>query len=517
MVALPEVLILYNLPDTPSNQWILSEFGKESGEGVIDEVKVVTAGLDKIGASYRVAGVRRLSDIPKVLASARETVVWNLVEGLIGEVQNASYLPALCCAYGKISTGCDSPCLSLTLNKWRTKAVLRASGIQVPGGAIVSVGEKILPEMLGKGPFIIKPAESDASEGISSSSVFTEYCPLLEETVQRLHRDFGQPVLVEEYVGDREFNVSVIQDGKDIRIMPVAEIEFTGFKEGKPRIIDYAAKWLPDSFEFKNTNRVLPANITRDISAKLQDVALKTWHVLECQDFVRVDLRMDKEGEVYVLEVNANPDISLDAGFVAALSAGSIPREEFIRIVVSNAMERLTHRKVANVETLSDNVVRGPYVIRRTRVEDRNAIIAITESTGYFRPDEIEVAAEVLDDALLKGPEGHYQSFTADANGKVVGWICFGPTPCTLGTFDIYWIVVDPGCHRMGIGSALMKQAETLIALRGGRMSVIETSGKGLYDSTRGFYHKLSYSEQARIAGFYADGDDKIIYTRMLE
>ncbi|OGV70263.1 MAG: hypothetical protein A2283_00390 [Lentisphaerae bacterium RIFOXYA12_FULL_48_11] len=517
MVMLPEVLILYNLPDTSENLWILSEFGKESGAGVIDEVKVVTGAMDKIGAPYRVVGVRRLSDVPGVLASASETVVWNLVEGLIGEAQDASHLPALCSAYGKMSTGCDAPCLSLTLNKWRTKAVLRAYGILVPGGAIIPVDGNLSPEALGKGPFIVKPAESDASEGISSSSVFAGYCPQLEETVQRLQKDFGQPVLVEEYVGDREFNVSVIQDGKDIRIMPVAEIEFSGFAEGKPRIIDYAAKWLPDSFEYKNTNRVLPAQISKDMAARIQDVALKTWHALECRDFVRVDLRMDKEGQVYVLEINANPDISLDAGFVAALSEGSVPCEEFVRMVVSNAAERLKLRKSPVAKTIPDNVARGAFVIRRTSVEDRNAIITITEGTGYFRPDEIEVAREVLDDALLKGPEGHYQSFTAESNGRAVGWICFGPTPCTLGTFDIYWLVVDPVCQRMGIGGALMRQAETLIASRSGRMSVIETSGKGLYDSTRCFYHKLGYSEQARIAGFYADGDDKIIYTRTIE
>lgn len=516
MAALPDVLIIYNLPDSSDNRWILSEFGKESEEGVIDEVKVVTSALDKIGTPYRVAGVRRLSDIPRVLASARETVVWNLVEGLIGDAQDACHLPALCDSCGKMSTGCDSPCLSLTLNKWNTKAVLRASGIRVPGGIVVSPGEKIPAETLGRGPFIVKPAESDASEGISGSSVFNEYCQQLEETIQRLHKDLEQPVLVEECVGDREFNVSVIQDGNVVRVMPVAEIEFTGFEAGKPRIIDYAAKWLPDSFEFKNTNRVLPARISSEMAARLQAVALKTWHVLDCRDFVRVDMRMDREGEIYVLEVNANPDISMEAGLVAALSAASITPEKFVSMVVSNAADRLSRRKSSVASSTAAGVEAGPFVIRQTIMEDRDTIIAITESTGYFRPDEIEVACEVLDDALLKGPDGHYQSFTAVSNGRAVGWICFGPTPCTLGTFDIYWIVVSRDCQRMGVGSALMKQAETLIAARGGRMSVIETSGRGLYDSTRDFYHKLGYSEQARIAGFYADGDDKIIYARQL-
>ncbi len=515
MAVLPGVLLLYNIPDTSDDQLMRAEFGRESRKGVIDEVRVVTAALEKLETPYRIVGVTCLSDITRALASARETVVWNLVEGLTGDTQNASYLPALCSAYGKMSTGCDSPCLCLTLDKWRTKAVLQASGIRVPGGTVINAGERIFPEAFGTGPFIVKPAESDASEGISSNSFFPEYSQQLKETVEKLHDDFGQPVLIEEYVGEREFNISLVQNGNNILVMPVAEIEFSGFEDGRPRIIDYAAKWLPDSFEFKHTNRVIPAGIDHDVAAKIKAVAVKVWHLLECRDFVRVDMRMDREGEIYVLEVNANPDISLDAGFMAALSAGSVSREEFVRMIVSNAVTRLDLRKSCR-EYSRPACAEGSFTIRRSTLEDRNTIIRITENTGYFRPDEIEVACEVLDDALLKGAEGHYQSFTAESDGKAVGWICFGPTPCTLGTFDIYWIVVDPASQRMGIGSSLLKQAETLIASGGGRMSVIETSGKGLYDSTRGFYNKLGYSEQARIAGFYADGDDKIIYTRKI-
>jgi D-alanine-D-alanine ligase len=516
MRELPEVLIIYNLPDTTDNRWIVSTFGAESGEGVVEEVKVVTAALDKSGTPYRVIGVRRLSDVPMVLASAREQVIWNLVEGLIGDAQDTSHIPALCCAYGKMSTGCDSPCLSLTLDKWRTKAVLREAGIPAPTGIIVTAGASLSGEGLGMGPFIVKPAESDASEGINSSSVFGEYCPQMEETVRVIHRNLNQPVLIEQYIDGREFNVSVIQDGNDIRVMPIAEIDFSAFVPGKARIVDYAAKWLPDSFEYKNTPRVIPANISEDVADRIKVVAVKAWHALGCQDFIRVDMRMDAKGGIYVLEVNANPDISLDAGFAAALSAGSVPGDEFVRMVVSNAVERLHQQKALQRHPVPGDIVHGSFSVRRTRLEDRDQIIAITENTGYFRPDEIAIACEVLDDALTKGSEGHYQSFTAESDGKIAGWVCFGPTPCTLGTFDVYWIVVAPGCQRRGIGSALMRHAEEIISSRDGRLSVIETSGKGLYDSTRGFYNKMGYSEQARIAEFYAAGDDKIIYTKLL-
>ncbi|MDD4869732.1 MAG: GNAT family N-acetyltransferase [Kiritimatiellae bacterium] len=516
MRELPSTLILYNLPNNPDKNWNVSASGKESREGIIDEINVITGGLDKSGTPYRKVGITRLSDVPAILASAREPVIWNLIEGLTGDPQDASFIPALCCSYGKIATGCDSPCLTLTLDKWRTKAVLREAGIPVPEGMIVPVGAAISRDELGKGPFIIKPSESDASEGIESGSVFQVYEPAMDKAVKVIHEQFNQPVLIEKYVGTRELNISVIQDGNNIKIMPIAEIDFSGFEPGRPRIVDYAAKWLKDTFEYKNTSRIIPALVSEEVAGKIRTIVLKTWQTLECQDFIRVDMRMDDNEQIYVLEVNANPDISPDAGFAAALAAGSITTEKFVRMVICNAMERLHLRQTENQKIMIDDINHGDFTVRYTILKDRDEIIRFTETTGYFRPDEIDIACEVLDDALVKGPEGHYQSFTAESEGKAIGWICFGPTPCTLGTYDIYWIVVAPSYQRKGIGFALMNHAEKIIRDHGGRLSVIETSGKCLYESTRDFYHKMGYSEQARVAEFYTDGDDKVIYTKQL-
>jgi ribosomal protein S18 acetylase RimI-like enzyme len=158
----------------------------------------------------------------------------------------------------------------------------------------------------------------------------------------------------------------------------------------------------------------------------------------------------------------------------------------------------------------------GSWSIRCSSKEDRDAILAFLAETGFFRDDELLVAAEVLDEALAKGPAGHYQSCTAELAGRPVGWVCFGPTPCTLGTFDIYWIVVDRACQHRGIGAALMRHAEKLIVERGGRLAVVETSSREIYDPTRGFYRKMGYPEAARLKDFYAPGDDKVVYIKRL-
>ncbi len=156
--------------------------------------------------------------------------------------------------------------------------------------------------------------------------------------------------------------------------------------------------------------------------------------------------------------------------------------------------------------------------LRHSRPDDREAILRFVESTGYFRPGEVAIATEVLDDALGAGPEGHYQSFTAEGpDGRPDGWVCFGPTPCTEGTFDVYWIAVAPGRQGRGLGKALMAHAEQLIAKRGGRLVVVETSGAERYLATRQFYLRVGYQEAARIPDFYAPGDDKVVFTKCLK
>jgi len=98
----------------------------------------------------------------------------------------------------------------------------------------------------------------------------------------------------------------------------------------------------------------------------------------------------------------------------------------------------------------------------------------------------------------------------------VAGWICFGPTPCTVGTFDIYWIAVDPAAQGHGVGTALMARAESEIHAAGGRLAAAETSGRPSYAATRRFYNRLGYHEAAVIPDFYGPGDDQVIFTKAL-
>jgi len=154
--------------------------------------------------------------------------------------------------------------------------------------------------------------------------------------------------------------------------------------------------------------------------------------------------------------------------------------------------------------------------IRRACPQDRASVMAILKETKFFRPEELKVAEEVFDEAIAQGCEGDYQSFVAREVHKTIGWVCFGPTPCTVGTFDIYWVAVDRANQNRGVGTSLVQYATAIIKNLKGRMITVDTSGTGRYLSTRNFYEKLGYCREACIKDFYSVGDDKIIYIKQL-
>lgn len=149
---------------------------------------------------------------------------------------------------------------------------------------------------------------------------------------------------------------------------------------------------------------------------------------------------------------------------------------------------------------------------------DRPQVEAMTRACGVFRPEEVAVALDVFDAALGIGRkrDPDYETAGVDLNGVLAGWICWGPTPCTLGTFDLYWIVVSPECQGQGIGGALMAELDRRVAGRA-RMIVVETAGRADYAPTRTFYEGLQYQVAARITDYYAPGDDLVTYVRRME
>lgn len=156
--------------------------------------------------------------------------------------------------------------------------------------------------------------------------------------------------------------------------------------------------------------------------------------------------------------------------------------------------------------------------IRPMTVEDKTAIDEILQETSEFTPTEVKIARELIDLYLEYGISSDYYTLVAGTDSNTpAGYICFGPTPLTEGTWDIYWIAVDPEKKRQGIGSRLLDAAESSIRKTEGRLILIETSSKPDYDKTRKFYESRGYGTIARIPDFYTPGDDKIVFQKRLD
>jgi ribosomal protein S18 acetylase RimI-like enzyme len=152
--------------------------------------------------------------------------------------------------------------------------------------------------------------------------------------------------------------------------------------------------------------------------------------------------------------------------------------------------------------------------LRHLSAADRGRIEEITRAVGVFRPDEIPVALEVFDEAVRAGPRTEpYSALGADIDSRLAGWICWGPTPCTLGTYDLYWMAVDPTLQGAGIGTALVLEMERRLA-GVARLIIVETAGRADYAGTRGFYEARGYRATAIIPGFYGPGDDQVVYVK---
>jgi ribosomal protein S18 acetylase RimI-like enzyme len=154
--------------------------------------------------------------------------------------------------------------------------------------------------------------------------------------------------------------------------------------------------------------------------------------------------------------------------------------------------------------------------VRSLRPEDRPQIEALLRAASNFTAEEITTALEVIDDALAGDPDYLAQVLQNEA-GHILGYECHGPVPLTLGTYDLYWIAVDPRVHNSGYGRALLRAAEKDVAARGGRLMLIETSSQASYDSTVRFYERNAYHLEARIHDFYRPGDDKLIFAKNIE
>ena len=156
----------------------------------------------------------------------------------------------------------------------------------------------------------------------------------------------------------------------------------------------------------------------------------------------------------------------------------------------------------------------APLRVESLRPEHRARVAEIVRATGMFSDDEIAVAVELFDEGTA-APDG-YRLLGVFAGAELLGYACYGPTPATDRTHDLYWIAVDPRAQGTGAGTRLLAAVERRLRDDAARLLVVETSGRAQYAPTRAFYLRRGYAEVARVRDFYAPGDDRIVFTKRL-
>lgn len=327
----PRVTIVYNEPQ-PS---IYDRAGeREAVLGVMQSVTAVKAALEE--RKYDVTCVPLVPPAGRAVAvlEALDTdVVFNLFEGFCGQPETEALVPEILEKQGISVTGCRAETLRLGLDKSAVKVRLKAAKIPTPDYQIMR------PELLHTFklwfPCIVKPCGEDASHGISTESVVTDFLAL-SERVRKVFNTYQGDVLVERFVSGREFNATVLSDS---RVLPVSEIVYTSSNK-KPKLLTYAAKWEPDSAEYRNSQVVCPADLGRADRELIAGTALRAWKSTGCTGCARIDMRMDEAGNLYVLEINPNPDISPDAGAARQAAAAGLSYPDFIETILKLAVKK---------------------------------------------------------------------------------------------------------------------------------------------------------------------------------
>jgi D-alanine-D-alanine ligase len=324
------VAVVYNQP--------LKSRYDERGEraavsGVLESVEAVNDALLKLG--YGVVEVPLEPPLLRAqqrLSALEADLAFNLFEGFAGHPETEAEIAEILSALKIPFTGCPAAALKLALDKAKTKTVLKEAGINTPDFQLLR------PETLSgfhlDYPCIVKPRREDASHGLSSENVVSDFASL-ERQVTAVSRYYGGQALVEHFIDGREFNVSVLGG----TVLPVSEIDYS-LPAGIPRMLTFAAKWQPDSDYYKGTKVVCPAEITEKEREAIARTALKVFGLLGCRGYARVDMRRDEAGRLNVIEVNPNPDISPGAGSVRQAEAAGMTYSQFIERIVELALEK---------------------------------------------------------------------------------------------------------------------------------------------------------------------------------
>ncbi|MBC8424743.1 D-alanine--D-alanine ligase [bacterium] len=305
---------------------------------ILAQAEAVAGALTRLGHEPETLGCG--PDLPLLaddLERLRPDLVFNLVESLGGQGRLIHVVPGWLDVLGVAYAGCPAEALYTTSHKVLAKRLLAGAGLPTPAwfsgpdGALEPVADGPEPERC-----LVKSVWEDASLGLDDASLVPGSRASVRTAMDLRGSLPGAPWFAETYVEGREFNLSLLEGPDGPQVLPPAELRFVDYPPGKPRIVHYAAKWDEDSFEYSHTVRRfdLPDD-DAPLATRLETLALACWRLFDLRGWARVDFRVDACGEPWILEANANPCLSPDAGFQAAVARAGLDFDEAIARILA--------------------------------------------------------------------------------------------------------------------------------------------------------------------------------------
>jgi len=263
-----------------------------------------------------------------------ETIIFNLCETLPGIPRSERRVLEIIENRGFTYTGNDPDLIELSCDKQKTNVIIRSLGVKVPSGAVLAAEEAGTWDIF---PAIVKPSHDHCSLTLTEKSVVYD-ASSLQQQILFVNNELNQPALVEDFIDGREFHVSVWNNDPP-EILPLVEMDFSAFAQAQKRLCTYDSKFIPGSEHYEKIETIVPAALDEKLFRKLKKDVLTIWKGFGCLDYARFDFRL-RDDKFYLLDINPNNDISVDASFALAAEMANYSYGQLVKRIVMMAAER---------------------------------------------------------------------------------------------------------------------------------------------------------------------------------
>jgi D-alanine-D-alanine ligase len=307
-------------------------------EDLLTQIKHLGRSLRRLGHTVTILPLAHdLLTFQRKLRRVHPDVVFNMYDDVVHGALYDMRLAALVRMMGYPMTGSPALALGLTRYKFMSATLLSGAGIPIPGNTAILETVRSVNQHKWQFPIIVQPGQEHAGVGLDRDSV-VDSKKALRQKVREILREYHQPALAQRFLPGREFNVGVI-GGSRMRVLPLAEVDYSTLPAEIPPIMSYAAKWMENSVEYQNTRVICPAIVEQELAQRISSVALQAFRAVGGRGYGRVDIRLDENDVPCVLEVNCNPCLDEGMGIARSADIAGISYPQLLQLIVRTALE----------------------------------------------------------------------------------------------------------------------------------------------------------------------------------